>query len=222
MFSKDRRLMGFLVGLLAVVLVCPVVTGQQDDEGFAEKQIDHYENDFSNPESGWPIRDGEITSKDYGDGTYDITIKKGGHEVWTMVPVSVSPKEFTLEVTAESVNNEGSYGIIFGYENSDNMYEFIVTQQGYYGFNRKSQGNWSGRGQWKKSSYVNKEGKNTLKVKVSSRNNFTFFVNGHKVKYVMMEMGYEGGRVGLETWGFQKGFRAKFHKFTLDVKSRTQ
>lgn len=185
------------------------------------KKIEHYEEDFTDPKSGWPIIDGEIASKDYGDKTYEITIKKEDYEVWTMVPVPASPKEFTFEVTAESDNDEGAYGIIFGYEDSDNMYEFIVTQQGYFGFNRRSHGSWSSRGEWEESSYVNEEGENVLKVKVSSGNNFEFFVNGHSVKYVMMETRYEGGRVGLETWGFQKDFNAKFHKLTLDVESRT-
>ncbi|MBS3789242.1 serine protease [Candidatus Bipolaricaulota bacterium] len=193
-----------------------------DDRGKPHiERIEHYEENFTDPESGWPIVDGEIASKEYGDETYNITIKKKNYEVVALVPVPVSAKEFTFEVSAKSENEEGAYGIIFGYEDSDNMYEFIVTQHGYYGFNRKSHGNWSGRGKWNESTYVNEEGENTLKVEVTSGNNFTFFVNGHKVKYIMMEMGYQGGRVGLATWGFEKDFETQFHDLSLDVESRS-
>lgn len=185
------------------------------------KKKDHYEEDFTDPGSGWPISDGEITSREYGDKTYNVKIKKENYYNITKWPVPASPKEFTFEVTAKSESEEGVYGIIFGYEDFDNLYGFVVTQKGYYSFNRKNHGNWSGRGEWNESSYVNEDGENTLRVKVSSGNNFELFVNDHRVKYVMMEMGYEGGHVGLYTRSFEKGFEARFDELNLDIKSRS-
>lgn len=193
------------------------------------KKIDHYEEDFTDPKSGWPIIKGDAVTKKYGDKSYNVEIKKA--DVWTktMVPVPVSPKEFTFEVSVKSNNDEGAYGIIFGYQDSDNYYWFIASpysppdqQHGYYAYDRKSQGGWSARGEWDGSASVNPDGVNTMKVEVSSDNNIRLFVNNRQVKYIMMEFGYKGGRLGLVTWGFEKGFKAKFLNLSLDIKSRTK
>lgn len=219
MSVQKRSFIVFLVSLLVIIFVCPAVVGQEEDVDSTEKKIEHYEDDFTDPESGWPTSDGEVGSSGYGDKTYNVRFKKAGYSYAIPAPVQVSPKEFSLEVTAKSEGKEGSYGILFGYEDSDNWYCFRVTQKGAHVLNERINGDFSGHRGWNESSHVNEDGENTLRVEVSSGNDIQLFVNGHSVRYIVSEADYEGGRVGLYTSSFEKGFEVKFEELNLEVES---
>lgn len=161
-----------------------------------------WQDDFSDPTSGWPTWDSEDLKLEYLDGEFHVLINKpeGGAYLWTEPPVYAT--NFTLEVDGRS--DWGGYGLIFG-----GRHETYDTQYKGYSFDIHPAGWWLIYKWWSpggnsqmldsgSSSYIT-SGTNHLKI-VRQDSQIEAYVNGHLLS-TLTDSSFLGSRiVGLDAW----------------------
>jgi len=97
-----------------------------------------YEDDFSDPMSGWPTASVKEGDYDYEDGEYHLLVKQPGFWLWAYTyagPFS----DLVLEVDVRAVSCTGSCvgGLIFRTsEDGEDFYGFLVSPDGSYTFGK--------------------------------------------------------------------------------------
>jgi hypothetical protein len=95
-----------------------------------------FEDDFSDPTSGWDTHTGADLTTDYVDGRYLIAVEEPLVDVWARPGLSFDDAiiEVDTQFGAGPVNNE--YGVLCRYERhgdqSNSFYFFFVSSDGYY------------------------------------------------------------------------------------------
>ncbi len=100
-----------------------------------------YQDDFSDPASGWTILSNEWGEWGYENGEYSIQAKERAGHRWGYAPRSWMLRDFILEMEARHVDGPlGEYGVIFRYQDprtSDptdwgDFYLLALTTEGEY------------------------------------------------------------------------------------------
>ncbi len=98
-------------------------------------------DDFSDPNSGWPVQDNGKNRYEYLNGEYRILLRPewGGAGVRS----DFYPEDFTVGVDVRNATGrQGSYGLLFGLiDNWDSFYTFEIYSEGYFGVYRFSSNN---------------------------------------------------------------------------------
>ena len=139
-----------------------------------------YEDDFSNPYSGWPRLSSEETDLDYQDGEYHITVKKFTLAQYVYNRNAGRFADFVLEVDARLVSGpNGGGGLVFRAQDLDNCYCFLVQVNGYYYIGAVLSGMWLSLQPKKHSDLIN-IGNSTNHLKVICKGSkIELYVNGH-------------------------------------------
>jgi len=154
-----------------------------------------YEDDFSNPNSGWPRDSTEEYECDYEDGEYYILVKESDWAAWVWNRDLGQLSDFTLEIDAKVTigSLRSGYGVVFRFKDTDNFYRFIVTGDGFYNLGKSTEGKWKNLGeQWTKSYLITMGYRiNHLKV-VCKGSQIEVYVNGHHLTTVTDDSFTEG------------------------------
>jgi hypothetical protein len=179
-----------------------------------EKQIPVYlttsgaifEDDFSNPNSGWFTASPEGTEFAYEDGKYSVSIKKANWGGWGTPPTTRIgvQKDFTAEVDVRSLSEVGNdaAGVVFRVQQEEqdkyNYYAFLVSStSGNYAIRKGIKNEWAPNlKNFTPSSYINK-GANTNQLKVVCQGSqIEVYANGYKLATVT-DSSLTSGYVGL-------------------------
>jgi hypothetical protein len=95
-----------------------------------------FQDDFTDPSSGWNRVTTTKGQTDYADGVYRIFVNEPNLDIWSM-----PGRKFTdvhIEVDALKVGGErdNRFGIICRAVSVDSFYTFIVSSDGYYGIGK--------------------------------------------------------------------------------------
>ena len=136
--------------------------------------------------SGDWIEDGLLF---YQDGEYHIYSPDAEYYTWRSPILS----DFVYEVQARWIDGETDfgYGIIFRVVDGDNYYLFDITQNGFFKLDVKIDGSYYEITPWVKSSAINPDGKNRLKVEAVGQN-LALFINNLKVEEIVDDTFQEG------------------------------
>jgi hypothetical protein len=187
----------------------PTLTGSLDLTGFdkaAPKELIStsgkplYSDDFSDPNSGWlrASNDPDLNSMGYENGRYHILEKKPGHQAWSSPPGSPVFSDFAAEVeaTQEDGPNNNGYGFVMRRDTAGNAYNFVISGNGNYRFDKLVGGKWTEILPWTWSSSI-KTGRATNNIRVEAAGDkFTFYVNGAKIGEAQ-DSTILSGRIGL-------------------------
>jgi pSer/pThr/pTyr-binding forkhead associated (FHA) protein len=124
-------------------------------EGAAEEFILVYEDDFSNPSSGWDDAFDRYTTKQYGNNKYYIEVTTSNLVAWGLANRDVA--DFRLEVDAaqEAGPNNNGYGVLFRFKDRDNFYRFDISGDGFFLLSKFHDGEWVTLVPWTASSAIN-------------------------------------------------------------------
>ncbi|KAF0106730.1 MAG: hypothetical protein FD146_2322 [Anaerolineaceae bacterium] len=91
-----------------------------------------YQDDFSDPSSGWPRISAEVGAMDYYNGVYRILVNAADYDLW-----SAPGKNYTdvrLEVDAARLAGpaENRFGLVCRYRSAQDFYFFVISSDGYY------------------------------------------------------------------------------------------
>jgi TolB protein len=114
-----------------------------------------YEDDFSDPGSGWDDAFDRYTTKQYGNNKYYIEITTSNLVAWGLANRNVA--DFRLEVDAaqEAGPSNNGYGILFRLQDRDNFYRFDISGDGFFLLSKFHDGEWVTLVPWTASSAVN-------------------------------------------------------------------
>ncbi|MEP7357239.1 MAG: hypothetical protein ABI847_08365, partial [Anaerolineales bacterium] len=95
-----------------------------------------FQDDFSNPNSGWDRHTGADLTTDYDAGQYLVAITDPGVDVWGQPGLDLTDLAFTADTqyAAGPANNE--YGLMCRYQRGgdgkNSFYFFLVSSDGYF------------------------------------------------------------------------------------------
>ena len=152
-----------------------------------------FEDDFSDPNSGWGVGSDEEGEGKYEEGGYRGVVTKADRTLSTVNPRIGELGDFSVEVDAKSiVADRYSYcGVIFR-QRGDEFYMFAIRsgEEAYqidaqtYGIWKYDGADWHTLKDWTRSNYIEK-GTSTNRLKVTcSGAQITVYVNGHKLATV--------------------------------------
>jgi Tol biopolymer transport system component len=114
-----------------------------------------YEDDFSDPSSGWDDAFDRYTTKQYGNNKYYIEVTTSNLVAWGLANRDVS--DFRLEVDAaqEAGPNNNGYGVLFRFQDRNNFYRFDISGDGFFLLSKFRNGEWVTLVPWTASSAIN-------------------------------------------------------------------
>ena len=100
-----------------------------------------YQDDFSDPTSGWLSSTGESGSLAYTpDGRYELTINTPQYDIWAVSGHAFRDVRVEADANRLAGPDINRYGLICRYAGPKDFYFFVVTSDGYEGIGKVSQG----------------------------------------------------------------------------------
>lgn len=128
--------------LLALLLTLSACSLPKFGPGEAEQPTSSvlFQDDFSDPLSGWArIEDAEDVT-DYHDGQYMIYVGATNRDVWANPGLEFTDSFNEVEATKIAGDNNNVFGLICRYQDVENFYFFVISSDGYYGIGKMSGG----------------------------------------------------------------------------------
>lgn len=214
-----HRILSSLLVLSAAGLACQSVTPLLPQATAPAAGTILFEDDFSNPATGWDRLQAAEGVMDYDAGGYRMLVNALDTNFW-----STSHRVFEdvrIEVDAGKLGGpeENRVGLICRYTESS-YYFFIITHDGYYGIGHFINGNTTliGRDQMAPSAAIH-TGVNINHLRADCiGNTLTLYVNGQLIEEVgaWQDEALKQGEVGLLTGTFgQPGVDMIFDNFVV-------
>ncbi len=99
-----------------------------------------FQDDFSDPSSGWDRVSEAAGITDYADGSYRIFVNTINTDIWSNPKLNFSDVRVEVDATKVGGSDNNDFGVICRYVDSDNYYFFIASSDGYYGIGRFFEG----------------------------------------------------------------------------------
>jgi hypothetical protein len=123
----NRNLPMMLVVIMLASLGCGLLS---ETEPMPEGVL--FEDDFSDPSSGWDRVDVAEGITDYGDGVYRIFVNTNNTDQWANPGLDFVDTIIEVEATKVGGPDDNDFGVICRYEDVENFYFFIISSDGYY------------------------------------------------------------------------------------------
>jgi len=118
-----------------------------------------FQDDFSNPNSGWDSYENTNGSTGYENGAYRINVLAANWLIWDPFP-RIFQNDVRIEVDATKVDgpDDNSMGAICRFQDNDNYYYLAISSDGYAAIYKMLQGNLavisSEDGNWQKANGI--------------------------------------------------------------------
>jgi hypothetical protein len=168
--------------------------------GESEKQSGDimFQDDFSDPGSGW-IRVSSTTGEtEYDDGMYRIFVKEANTDIWSKPGQHFSDTIIEVEAFKVGGERDNRFGVICRATGTDSLYTFIISSDGYYGIGKVEEQNYEllGAEALMPSEDIQKgSAMNHIRAECIGET-LTLYVNGHRIAEVR-DSELAAGDVGL-------------------------
>lgn len=173
------------------------------------------QEDFKGNSKSWDLAPSEQSTREIKDNKLQITIPVKGWMAWSNPGGSFS--DFRLEVDATLMEDpsDGSYGVIFRYQNPNNFYMFDLSGEGHYSVNKMVNGAWKELVAPTRSDAVKKRGQTNRLGVVATGDRAEFYVNGTRLGEIQDSV-FTSGDVALYGSTYEKaGVQVAFDNLTL-------
>jgi len=210
----SRQLLPFII-LLLVSLACSIFAPAESEPAVSDEVL--FQDDFSNPDSGWDRVETPDGITDYGDGIYRILVNTVNTDVWANPGLDFTDVYIEVQAAKVSGDDNNDFGVICRYLDNENFYFFVVSSDGYYGIGKIINGDQQliGSDSMPPSEAINKgTAINHLRAECVG-NKLAFSVNGQRL--AEYEDGdFTSGDVGLLAGTFdQPGTEIHFDNFMV-------
>jgi len=141
-----------------------------------------FQDDFSDPQSGWSTYQGIDGLMNYEAGSYHILVDVPNTWFWATTEVKLA--DASIEVQAEKVAgpDDNVLGLICRYQDDNNFYLLLISSDGYYGILKRMNGSMTVFGDGMQYSQIIHQGKtsNTLRADCIG-NTITLYANGTRL-----------------------------------------
>jgi hypothetical protein len=99
-----------------------------------------FQDDFSDPSSGWDRVSDEDGITDYDDGSYRILVNTTNTDIWSNpdLDFDFTDTSIFVDATASGGDEDNDFGVICRYQDDENFYFFVISSDGYYGIGKVS------------------------------------------------------------------------------------
>ncbi len=213
-----NQLIAVLAALLIASLACSVLNGDDSSVGAPALPPDIlFQDDFSDPSSGWDQVEVPEGITDYENGYYRMLVNTEETDIWANPGLFFT--DVVIEVDAEKVGgpDDNDFGIICRYQDIDNFYFFIISSDGYYGVGKVINGEQEliGTDQMYPDDAI-KQGNTTNQIKADCiGSHLVLHANGTQLADVQ-DTAFSSGDVGLIAGTFaQPGTDIHFDNFVV-------
>lgn len=202
---KKTRIITLLAFVLLFTLACSMFSSTPAVEAPAvEAPASNilFQDDFSDPNSGWDRNDWESGITDYNNGSYQMLVKVPSYDVWAN-PGKSFDGDVRVEVDATKVAGDfdDDYGLICRYSgepSAPNYYYFIISSDGYAVIGKVTEGSneYISSEKMTPSDAIN-QGMATNRLRADCiGSTLTFYVNGQQAASAS-DSAFTSGDVGL-------------------------
>jgi hypothetical protein len=91
-----------------------------------------YQDNFSNPDSGWPVTSESDKIAKYFNGQYDIIVSKPKRDVWATIKQQFAG-DIRVEVDATKAGgpDDNDFGLVCHFLDDNNFHYFLISSDGY-------------------------------------------------------------------------------------------
>ena len=165
-----------------------------------------YQDDFSDPGSGWPQTTNTEGSMGYDQGSYRMQVQSPQYDLQAVSGGPFADVQIEVDATLQSGPLYNRFGLICRYMDVNDFYFFAVSSDGYYGIGKLKDGVTSLLGQemMAYSSFILK-GNNTNHLRFDCiGSTLKGIVNGQTLA-ITEDADFSGGETGLMTGSFDEG-----------------
>ncbi|MGC9361158.1 MAG: hypothetical protein ACP5G7_12450, partial [Anaerolineae bacterium] len=175
-----------------------------------------YSEDFSDASTGWDEFVDAGMYLAYEEGQYVIRVDSPNWMSWGNA-YQWFEDGIIIRVKATKVGgpDDNCYGVVFGYQDSDNFYRFEIASDGYFRFGKYVDDEWIPIVPWTESDLI-LQGYETNVIRVEMRDGrFVFAVNGEPLAWAQDDS-FADGDVGLVAGSFDiPGVEIAFDDFEV-------
>jgi hypothetical protein len=176
-----------------------------------------FQDDFSDPSSGWDRYNEENGITDYVDGAYRIFVNGAKTDIWANPGLSFTDVRVEVDARKTAGPDDNDFGLICRSQDVDQFYFFIISSDGYYAI-----GKVDGEAQQllgmeaMQPSEVIKQGNETNRIRADcTGSTLALYVNNEKLGEAQ-DSSYPSGDVGLIAGSFDTpGTDVLFDNFSV-------
>jgi hypothetical protein len=193
----------YLLAVLALILVstaCSLSSDQSGGDAAAVPGGVYFQDDFSNNTTGWPTVQSEEGITDYENAVYRIFVNVDNQDFFATPGLSLqSDVRVDVDATKVGGSDDNDFGVICRYQDNNNLYQFVISSDGYVGIMKWVDGSLENIGAETliESSAVNMgNAHNHIRAECIG-DTLTLYVNGQQVASVQDTTFTGGGDVGI-------------------------
>ena len=209
----------FIVIFLIFVTACdklgPIINGTSTQPADSNNIL--FEDDFSNPNSGWDRPNSDDVITDYEGGQYHIQINRPDFFVFTNPYRTFNDVRVEVKAGLVSGNTDNNFGVICRFVDSNDFYAGLISSDGFYGIFKVKGGEYNLLGMESMgSSAVIKGGSEINLIRLDCiGNNIELFVNGVQID-MRQDTEFTAGDVGLIAGAYRNaGTHIAFDNFIV-------
>jgi hypothetical protein len=125
-----------IFALLISGLACSSSSGLPDGGEATVEPVDDvfFQDDFSNEASGWPKVRTDEGITDYEDGVYRIFVNLDNQDYFGTPGLALQGDiRVDVDVTKVAGSDDNDFGVLCGYQDNNNFYQFLISSDGYVG-----------------------------------------------------------------------------------------
>jgi hypothetical protein len=179
-----------------------------------------FTDEFSDPDSGWDRYRDETTGNitDYENGSYHIYVNEPNVDLYGNPGKSFSDVIIKATVQYLGGPEDNIFGVMCRYQDVDNYYELVLSNDGYYGIGKEVGGQftWLGADKMQASDAIHTGGATNLIQAECVKDSLTLSANGHKLMSIRDTDLPGPGDIGLMAGsGDQTGVDISFDHFSV-------
>ena len=165
-----------------------------------------YQDDFSNPSSGWTTMEDDNGSLGYSEGAYKMLVESAIYDIRSLSGHTFKDAQIEVDATRLAGPVDNRFGLICRFQDIDNYYVFIISSDGYYAIGKIKNGIATLLGQEMmafNNSILQGEGTNHLRFDCVG-DTLKGSVNGNPLA-LTNDADFSTGDAGLVTGAFEEG-----------------
>jgi hypothetical protein len=95
-----------------------------------------FQDDFSNPSSGWNQVNAPNGATDYADGMYRIWVNETNLDVWARPGLDFANVRIEVDALKVGGDRNNRFGVICRLTGANSFYIFLISSDGYYGIGK--------------------------------------------------------------------------------------
>jgi hypothetical protein len=176
-----------------------------------------YQDDFSNPSSGWDTWSQNGSLVTYQNGGLRILVNEIQYDYWSRPGVHFNDSRAEVDIRKLAGPDDNDFGIQCRFRDQNNYYAFLISSDGYYGIVKVKDGKYaiiSGTSLQYSDAIQKGQASNHVRAECIGQS-LTLTVNGQKLAEAQ-DTDFSAGEIGLTAGAYNKpGVDVSFDNFVV-------